>query len=276
MNTQLEQRTGARNRASVPKDVLRKLNAGEIESVNLVEILSIDFRKLLPAIGVPLSAADKKLFATDVPFTQRTRLAGTAAYKTLGKGRGKLRKGGAYATLLVHPSDTARGIAAYAVCEEPGVSVQERLDLLKPLAADRNQSVREWAWVAVRQQIIDELDASLSHLERWSHDPDENVRRFASEATRPRGVWCPHIRALREQPARGLPILKPLSADPSRYVQNSVANWLNDASKDDPEWVIKVCTRWESAARKNSDPADAKATAYIVKRALRTIRKQQK
>lgn len=272
MSEDLTKRVGARDRASVPKTVLRKLNAGEIESVNLVEILSIDFRKLLPAIGVPLDASQKKQFGMDVPFTQRTRLAGEVAYSVLGKGRGKNRTGGAYAVLREHVSDMARGIACYAVCEEPGVSVERRLELLKPLTADRNQSVREWAWVAVRQQIIDELDDALQFLESWSHDADENVRRFASEATRPRGVWCPHIRALRDDPARGFAILKPMRSDPSRYVQNSVANWLNDASKDAPAWVEDVCAAWEGEAE-SMGVEDAKATRYIVKRGLRTLRK---
>jgi 3-methyladenine DNA glycosylase AlkC len=47
-------------------------------------------------------------------------------------------------------------------------------------------------------------------------------------------------------------------------VQNSVANWLNDASKTQPGWVEDVCDRWLAESR-------APQTACIVRRATRSL-----
>jgi 3-methyladenine DNA glycosylase AlkC len=126
--------------------------------------------------------------------------------------------------------------------------------------------VREIAWMAVRAEISKNLNESISIFSKWILDKNENVRRFAIEATRPRGVWCEHIEALKNNPALALPILEPLKSDHSKYVQNSVANWLNDASKTQPEFVIDICKKWQKES-------NTKETDYIVKKALRTIEK---
>jgi 3-methyladenine DNA glycosylase AlkC len=45
-----------------------------------------------------------------------------------------------------------------------------------------------------------------------------------------------------------------------------VGNWLNDASKTDADFVQKICTLW-------AKESPTKETAYIVKKALRTLEK---
>ena len=162
-------------------------------------------------------------------------------------------------------SDTARAWGALSVGLIEGIPLAERLELARPFAADQHFAVREWAWIAVRDHISAELSVAVALLTNWTSDNDENIRRFASEATRPRGVWCKHIPLLKEQPDLAIQILEPLRSDPATYVQLSVGNWLNDAAKSRPEWVRDICKRW---LRQSSTPH----TARICKRGTRSIR----
>lgn len=52
--------------------------------------------------------------------------------------------------------------------------------------------------------------------------------------------------------------------EPIELNNDSVGNWLNDASKTQPEFVKELCQRWEKES-------DTKMT--IIKKALRTIEK---
>ena len=183
-----------------------------------------------------------------------------AAAHHLQEGLGK----DAFKPLRNHRSDTVRGWACFMVGMMPDLTLKQRLALIGPLADDAHFGVREWAWLALRPQLAAELDTALELLQPWTADASERVRRYASESLRPRGVWCAHIAALKADPGRALPLLEPLRADPAVYVQDSVANWLNDASKDQPGWVREVCARWSAGK-------PAEATQRICKRALRSI-----
>jgi 3-methyladenine DNA glycosylase AlkC len=143
--------------------------------------------------------------------------------------------------------------------------LEKLFDAIRPFAADEHFGVREIAWLAVRHRIIQDLEKSLAILSEWSQHENKNIRRFASEATRPRGVWCAHIVALKEKPELALALLDPLKSDKSKYVQNSVANWLNDARKTQALWVKNICDEWTRVS-------DSPETAYIIKRALRSLK----
>lgn len=79
---------------------------------------------------------------------------------------------------------------------------------------------------------------------------------------RPVGVWSKHCNELKTQPDIALPLLEPLKADEAIYVQDSVANWLNDVGKYKPDWVLALCKQWEDQNL---------YTKRIISRALRNL-----
>ena len=106
-------------------------------------------------------------------------------------------------------------------------------------------------------------DRIWKQLHTWAKSDNEHVRRLASEGTRPRLPWAPQLRELREDPGPVLELLEVLKDDPARYVQRSVANNLNDISKDHPDRVIDTCRRWMSSGGDDVE--------WIVRHALRTL-----
>lgn len=247
-------RKGARSRDDLDPAVLAELNAGTAETLTLPEGLAMDFAALMSAVRPGLDVAPLRTAAGE-GITRRMALAANFLLEAEG--------GAVVVELAEHRSDTVRGWAAYAVGLLPHLTLEERLVMIRPLADDPHFGVREWAWLGIRAAIVAEPLPALELLAPWTAEDSPRIRRFASEATRPRGVWCAHVGALRADPRPGLKVLRPLCADPDRYVQDSVANWLNDAGKDHPEWVRGLCAEWSQGA--------GKATAYIVKRASRNL-----
>lgn len=168
--------------------------------------------------------------------------------------------------ISTHKSDLIRCWAAYTIGRNQKLDIAQKLQQIQPFSADKHFSVREICWLVVRPSIAKNLTQSIEILSDWTNDKDENVRRFASEATRPRGVWCEHIEELKQNPKIGLTILEPIKSDKAKYVQDSVGNWLNDASKSQPKFVKTLCEKWETESL-------TKETTYIIKKALRTIEK---
>ncbi|MCU0793478.1 MAG: DNA alkylation repair protein, partial [Opitutaceae bacterium] len=118
---------------------------------------------------------------------------------------------------------------------------------------------------AIRPFLARDLPGTLAVLQDWARDPDEHVRRLASEGSRPRLPWGQALQSLIADPSPTLPLLATLRADDSPYVRKSVANHLNDITKDHPEIVLDLVAGW--------DRRDAR-TAWIVRHALRTLVKR--
>lgn len=238
--------------SEIPASVLADLNSGRTETRNLVEGLAIDFTQLLRSAAPEL----KKATVPAVGLLQRTQYVAGLLRERFGiEG---------YDRFSTHPSDTVRGWAAYIVGHSEELSFAQKLLHLRRLADDPHFGVREWAWLALRPNVVAAPEKAVERLSPWTTEDSANIRRFASEITRPRGVWCSHIPLLREQPEIALPILEPLKSDKTKYVQDSIANWLNDAGKSQPKWVKALCKRWNKESR-------TPATERIVKRALRNL-----
>ncbi len=262
-------RKGARTIKDIPKDILNQLNSGKIETANLMEWLAVDQRLLLKNLLHQLDRTEYLHFIlADIDNLKKQTVntineaigAGLLAQATANKDNELLTK------LANHPSDAVRGWAAYTVGKNVKLNIKQVLQKIQSFAADKHFGVREICWMATRPVISKNLNESISILSTWSAHNDENVRRFASEVTRPRGVWCEHIEELKQKPTLALPILEPLKSDAAKYVQDSVGNWLNDASKTQQKFVTDLCKKWNKESK-------TKETIYITKKALRTMMK---
>lgn len=97
---------------------------------------------------------------------------------------------------------------------------------------------------SIRVFIDAEPERTLAVLEGWTADASEHVRRLVSEGTRPRLPWAPRLRRYMDDPRPVLALLERLRDDPSEYVRRSVANNLNDISKDNPVLAVQTAERW--------------------------------
>lgn len=237
---------------------LDELNRGLCETTVLAENLAVDFALLMEALFPQLGedVIGKMRLHQSEGIVKRMGLAAQLIEGVLGYE---------YLDFLQnHNSDTVRGWGCYMVGQWPGLALDARLEKIRIFANDKHFGVREWAWLAVRSALVEELPEAILLLEDWARDSSVNIRRFSCEAIRPRGVWCTHIKALKDYPEQALPILELLKSDKSRYVQDSVSNWLNDAAKSQPEWVHRVCECWLAQA-------NSPELTRICKRALRSI-----
>ena len=137
----------------------------------------------------------------------------------------------------------------------------ERLE--RSLAFLEQATMRFSAESAIRPFLADHPQQTMRFVHRCATDSNYHVRRLASEGIRPYLPWAQRVR---------LPVLKVievltiLHADQTRYVTRSVANTLNDLSRDDPELVIETLTKWRSSAKQDPDELD-----WMTRHALRTL-----
>ncbi|MFY0629619.1 MAG: DNA alkylation repair protein [Flavobacteriaceae bacterium] len=261
-------RKGPRSFKDLNPEVIEYLNAGKIETKNLMEWLSADQIILLKVVLTELGKEDWfSMF--DVAINAQKKPTANSNTRVIGEIFAEMTNdANIYSKLKSHQSDIVRCWACWGESLQYD-DLEELLSTMKFYAADSHFGVREVVIFATKDRMIGDLEKAISILTNWTSDTDENVRRFAAEALRPVGVWVKKIAKFQEEPELGLPLLEPLQSDTSKYVRDSVGNWLNDASKSQPDFVIATCKRWKQVS-------DTKETAYIIKKALRTIEKLKK
>ncbi|MEN8254588.1 MAG: DNA alkylation repair protein [Verrucomicrobiota bacterium] len=160
-----------------------------------------------------------------------------------------------------NPNDNLAGFAAWPIIDyvgEHGLGHPEKaLGVLKGLTPLFS------AEFAIRPFISGHFDLTFQRLSAWCTDPDEHVRRLVSEGTRPRLPWGTHLPQFIDDPSPVFRLLEKLKDDKSEYVRRSVANNLNDISKDHPDAVIACCRRWQ----KTPSPG----RTWIVRHATRSL-----
>jgi 3-methyladenine DNA glycosylase AlkC len=97
---------------------------------------------------------------------------------------------------------------------------------------------------AVRPFLVQHFDRTLAQMYTWSEHPSAMVRRLSTEGIRPRLPWGMGVPVLKRDPMPILPILERLKGDPAETVRRSVANNLNDISKDHVALALSLAKNW--------------------------------
>ncbi|MFW5446545.1 MAG: DNA alkylation repair protein [Methylophagaceae bacterium] len=143
-------------------------------------------------------------------------------------------------------------VAIYGL-EEPELALEVLKDITPLFSAE----------FAIRPFITQHDELTYQQALLWCSDPDEHVRRLASEGFRPRLPWGVRLNQFCENPQPIFPILEQLKDDASLYVRKSVANNLNDISKDNPDDVVTLCQRWSKDASAERQ--------FIIRQGLRSL-----
>ena len=116
---------------------------------------------------------------------------------------------------------------------------------------------------AIRPFLNTFPDESMRFIRDCAQDDNYHVRRLASEGIRPYLPWALRVRLPIDEV---LEVLTILHGDATRYVTRSVANTLNDLSKDEPEKVLATLKGWHKQKAQGAAELD-----WMTRHALRTL-----
>lgn len=118
---------------------------------------------------------------------------------------------------------------------------------------------------AIRQFILKYEEQTMNQMKIWAKSKNEHLRRLSTEGCRPRLPWAISLPLFKQNPTKPLEIIELLKNDKSLYVRKSVANNLNDISKDNPHFVINFVKQ---------NLGSSKELDWICKHASRTLLKK--
>ena len=117
---------------------------------------------------------------------------------------------------------------------------------------------------AIRTFLIREENKTLDVMKKWAQSSSTHTRRLACEGCRPRLPWAIALKSFINNPKKIIEILNILQNDNEKYVQKSIANSINDISKDNPNIAKDIAQKWYGTnIQKN----------WIVKHGCRTMLK---
>ncbi|WP_299536988.1 DNA alkylation repair protein [Ulvibacterium sp.] len=135
------------------------------------------------------------------------------------------------------------------------------------MSAIREITKRNTGEYTIRPYLEAFPESTLKVMEAWSKDKNKHVRRLSCEGARPRLPWAAKLDIFIKDPTPLVPILENLRDDPSKYVQKSVGNCINDILKDHLEVGKNLVDSWL--------PCPTKERRWIVKHALRNLLKHK-
>lgn len=141
------------------------------------------------------------------------------------------------------------GIAGWAIIPLTHYVAQqghEHFDLSMNLF--REMTKRATSEFGIRSFLIESSEQTLTTLNTWVNDESQHVRRLVSEGSRPRLPWAMSLSKFIQDPSPVIELLEKLKDDDEEYVRRSVANNLNDISKDHPELVADIAEEWMKGA----------------------------
>lgn len=133
--------------APIAAERLRALSTGRVAATHLAECLAVDFAALLQVVAPALApeALQRMQDASGKGITLRMALA-AQLLREAGQGDPVQWQD--------HASDTVRGWACYLIGSDAGTPLAGKLQAIRTLADDPHFGVREWAWLALRADIV--------------------------------------------------------------------------------------------------------------------------
>ncbi len=238
--------------------------------ISYARMISDKISRLQPDFDVPffMSHIDEAL--EELSFLQRQDYFVAIFEKTLGKDY--LKNLELFYDLLGPELQTETGmftegwwlwpIGRYIEChalEAP----EETMAFIKELTK------RHTGEFAVRPLMMTHTRSTMETLYKWSKDESVHVRRCASEGLRPLLPWAKKTRAALNEADLYMSILSALKDDPSKFVQKSVGNNINDLYKVDALLAQKIVDVWEAHPQ-------SKPTQWIIKHGKRRLPVEKK